>query len=148
MLNPNTLAENVVRKVYERGCNIHCPDKALIFLRYAAFEEAFGNIDEAKKILDHLLKRYPLLVEASMQSIDLERRAIEKKLLEEEENTTQAEREKKRKADLKPVSKLYKRLLKKIPDNRKSMKTWIAMKLSRFQFKVLGDEKVAFLTIW
>ena len=42
---------------------------------------------------------------------------------------------------------LYKKLMKKIPDNRKSIRTWIAMKLSRFQLKVMNTEEKALKTL-
>ena len=51
-----------VREVYQRGCGIHCPDKALIRLKFTEFEESYGNIEAAKRILEELIKRYPLLI--------------------------------------------------------------------------------------
>ena len=51
-----------VREVYQRGCGIHCPDKALIRMKYVEFEESYGNITEAKRILQELINRYPLLI--------------------------------------------------------------------------------------
>ena len=42
---------------------------------------------------------------------------------------------------------LYKKLTKKIPDNRKSIRTWISMKLSRFQLKVMNAEEKALKTL-
>ena len=63
--------------------------------------------------------------EANMQLIDLERRLGSHDV----------------------VLGLYKKLMKKIPDNRKSIRTWIAMKLSRFQLKVMNAEEKALKTL-
>ena len=46
-----------VRKVYRRACEIHCHEKALIHMKWAAFEENCGNPQDAKNILTNLLKR-------------------------------------------------------------------------------------------
>ena len=50
-----------VRKVYRRVYT-HCPTKALIYMKYAAFEESIGNGDAAREILNKLLEQYPLLI--------------------------------------------------------------------------------------
>ena len=114
-----------VRKVYRRACDVHCHEKALIHMKWAAFEENCGKIQESKSILTNLLKRYPLLIEASMQLIDLERRNANYELVQD----------------------LYKALMKKIPKNRLPIKTWLAIKLARFQFKVLNEPKQALKTL-
>ena len=46
-----------VRKVYRRACEIHCHEKALIHMKWAAFEENSGNVQDAKTILTNLLKQ-------------------------------------------------------------------------------------------
>ena len=46
-----------VRKVFRRACEIHCHEKALIHMKWAAFEENCGNVQDAKTILTNLLKR-------------------------------------------------------------------------------------------
>ena len=56
------IAQEAVRRVYERACYRHCPTKALIKMKYAAFEESIGNGDAARKILNNLLEQYPLLI--------------------------------------------------------------------------------------
>ena len=58
-----------VRDVYQRGCGIHCPNKALIRMKWAEFEESFDNILMAREILEELIKRHPLLIEATMHLI-------------------------------------------------------------------------------
>lgn len=121
----NLEGQDSVRNVFKRGCYIHCPNKALIFMRFAAFEESCLNFQESKDILLSLLAKYPLLIEASMQLIDLERRS----------------------GNLDIVTDLYKKLIKKIPQNRKSLKTWLSMKLSRFQFKVANEPDKALATL-
>ena len=73
----------------------------------------------------YFIFRYPLLIEASMQLIDLERRN----------------------SNTEVVQDLYKALMKKIPKNRLSIKTWLAIKLARFQFKVLNEPKQALKTL-
>merc|ERR1712150_141821 len=119
------IAQEAVRRVYDRACYRHCPTKALIKMKYAAFEESIGNGDAGRQILNKLLEQYPLLIEANMQLIDLERRLGSHEV----------------------VLGLYKKLMKKIPDNRKSIRTWIAMKLSRFQLKVMNTEEKALKTL-
>ena len=47
-----------VRSVYKRACYTHCHEKALIHMKFAAFEESLENIEAAKEILNTLLKRY------------------------------------------------------------------------------------------
>ena len=110
-----------IRDVYKRACIIHCPRRALIKLKWAAFEEEYGNIEKAKEILLLLKQKYPLLLECNMQSIDIERR---------QKNLDKAKEQ-------------YKKLLKIIPQNRQSIKTWVSMKYARFQFKVCGDSDEA-----
>ena len=114
-----------VRDIYKRACIIHCAKKAMIHLRWAAFEEENENLEKAKEILINLNNRYPLMLECCMQLIDLERRSG---------NIARAE-------------ELYKILIKKIPQNRKSIKTWVSMKLARFQFKVCGQADKALSTL-
>ena len=58
-----------VRDVYQRGCGIHCPNKALIRMKWAEFEESFDNILMSREILEELIKRHPLLIEATMHLI-------------------------------------------------------------------------------
>jgi len=86
-------------------------------MKWAEFEESFDNILMAREILEELIKRHPLLIEATMHLIDIERRA----------------------KNYEVVGKLYKNLLKQIPKNRKSLRNWISMKYARFQFKVADD---------
>merc|ERR1719206_1082284 len=109
-----------VRDVYRRAAVVHCPKKAVIRMKWAQFEENIGNIDQARDILRQLVAKYPMLLEARMQQIDLERR---------EKNWLVAE-------------KMYTKLMKQIPSKHekyKNMKTWIAMKYARFQFKICGN---------
>ena len=109
-----------VRDVYKRACIVHCPRKAVIRMKWAAFEESIGNSEEAREILRQLVSKYPMLLEARMQQVDLERR---------ERSYEAAER-------------MYLKLMKQIPskhDKYKNMKTWIAMKYARFQFKICDN---------
>ena len=49
--------------------------KMLFFrMKWAAFEENVNNIEEARDILRQLITMYPMLLEARMQQIDVERR--------------------------------------------------------------------------
>ncbi len=121
----NLEGQEAVRNVYKRGCYIHCPQKALIHLKFATFEESCENNMAAKEVLYTLLQKFPLLIEASMHLIDLERRS----------------------GSFDAVVDLYKKLMKKIPQNRKSLKTWIAMKMARFQFKVANEPDKALATL-
>ena len=109
-----------VRDVYRRAAVVHCPKKAVIRMKWAQFEETIGEVGRAREILGELVDRYPMLVEARMQQIDLERR---------ERKFEVAER-------------MYTKLMKQIPSKHekyKNMKTWIAMKFARFQFKICGN---------
>ncbi len=117
--------QEAVRNVYKRACFVHCPNRAMIHLKFAAFEEEVGNLDGAREVLNKILAKYPLLIEASMQLIDIERRSG---------NTDKA-------------VDLYRKLMKRIPANRKSIRTWVAMKLSRFQFKVCNEPDKALTTL-
>ena len=109
-----------VRDVYRRAATTHCARKAVIRMKWAQFEETIGGVEEAREILRQLVEKYPMLLEARMQQIDLERRQ--------------------RKFDV--AEQLYQRLMKQIPSKHekyKNMKTWIAMKYARFQFKTCGN---------
>merc|ERR1719147_250012 len=89
-------------------------------MKWAQFEENIGEVSKAREILAELVTKYPMLLEARMQQIDLERR---------EKNYEIAE-------------KMYTKLMKQIPSKHekyKNMKTWIAMKYARFQFKICGN---------
>ena len=121
----NLEGQEAVKSVFKRACYIHCPHKALIHMKFAAFEESCGHIQAAKEILVALTSKYPLLIEASMQLIDLERRS----------------------AAFQNVIDLYKKLMKKVPQNRKSLKTWLALKMARFQFKVMNEPDKALATL-
>ncbi|XP_023326591.1 uncharacterized protein LOC111700016 [Eurytemora carolleeae] len=113
-----------VRDVYKRACIVHCPKRAVIKMKWAAFEENVNNIEEAREILRLLIAKYPMLLEARMQQIDLERRQ----------------------KSLDVADKMYTKLMKQIPtkhDKYRNMKTWIAMKYARFQFKVCNDVEKA-----
>jgi hypothetical protein len=114
-----------VRDVYRRACLVHCTKKAMIKLRWASFEEDGGDVEKAREILNELNMRYPLMLECCIQMVDIERRLGEYGKAEE----------------------LYKKLVKKVPQNRKAIKTWLSMKLSRFQFKVVGLPDKALATL-
>lgn len=114
-----------VRDVYNRACLVHCQRKAMIRLRWAAFEEDSGDHEKAKEILMRLRDAYPLLLECRIQIIDIERRLG---------NLDRAEEE-------------YKSLIKKVPKNRNSIRTWLSIKLARFQFKVKGQADKALATL-
>ena len=116
---------DAVRDVFNRACLVHCPNKAMIRMKWAAFEEETGDIDAAKNILIELNKKYPLLLECCMQLSDIERRA----------------------GNLEKAEELYKRLLKRIPQNRKHIRTWVSLKLARFQFKVWSQPDKALATL-
>ena len=109
-----------VRDVYRRACVVHCPRKAVIRMKWAQFEENIGEVAKAREILAELVTKYPMLLEARMQQIDLERREKNYEVAEE----------------------MYTKLMKQIPSKHekyKNMKTWIAMKYARFQFKICGN---------
>merc|ERR1740128_1040962 len=108
-----------VRDVYKRAAVVHCPKCAVIRMKWAAFEESVKNIDEARNIISQLVTKYPMLLEARMQQIDIERRALNNE----------------------GSDKMYTKLMKQIPT--KNMKNWIAMKYARFQFKICNDVEKA-----
>jgi tetratricopeptide (TPR) repeat protein len=109
-----------VRDVYRRAAIVHCPRKAEIRMKWAQFEENIVNVEKARKILKQLVAKHPMLLEARMQQIELESR---------EKNWVVAE---------KIYTKLMKQILSK-NEKYKNMKTWIAMKYARFQFKICGN---------
>ncbi len=121
----STKGREAVRDVYKRACIVHCPKKAVIKLKWAAFEEECGEVERAREILFELNKQYPLLLECCIQLIDLERRL----------------------GNLERADELYRNLMKKIPQNRKSIKTWVALKYARYQFKVRGLPDKALATL-
>lgn len=114
-----------VRDVFNRACLVHCPNKAMIRMKWAAFEEEAGDVESAKNILNELNKKYPLLLECCMQLADIERRT----------------------GCLEKAEDIYKKLLKRIPQNRKHIKTWVSLKLARFQFKVRSQADKALATL-
>ena len=104
---------------------VHCPKRALVKMKWASFEEEHDNIEKARDILMKLNTQYPLLLECNMQLIDIERRL----------------------GNMEAAQEFYKKLTKKVPSNRKNIKTWLAMKFSRFQFKVCGQPDKALATL-
>ena len=109
-----------VRDVYKRAALTHCNRKAVIRMKWAQFEENIGEVDQAREILRQLVEKYPMLLEGRMQQIDLERRQKDYELADQ----------------------FYQRLMKQVPSKHekyKNMKTWIAMKYARFQFKTCGN---------
>jgi len=113
-----------VRDVYKRAAVVHCPKRAVIRMKWAAFEESVKNVDEARNIISQLVAKYPMLLEARMQQIDIERRALNNE----------------------GSDKMYTKLMKQIPtkhEKYKNMKNWIAMKYARFQFKICNDVEKA-----
>ena len=89
-----------VRDVYRRAATTHCARKAVIRMKWAQFEENIGGVEEAREILRQLVEKYPMLLEARMQQIDLERRQ--------------------RKFDV--AVQLYQRLMKQIPSKHEKYK--------------------------
>jgi tetratricopeptide (TPR) repeat protein len=116
---------DAVRDVFRRACLVHCPNKAMVRMKWAAFEEDAGDLDAAKNILYELSNKFPLLLECSMQLADIERRAGHYDKAED----------------------VYKKLMKKIPQNRQHIKTWVSLKLARFQFKVFSQPDKALATL-
>ena len=127
VLKTNWLGQgrDAVRDVFNRACLVHCPNKAMIRMKWAAFEEEAGDFESAKSILNELNKKFPLLLECCMQLADIERRA----------------------GNLEKSEELYKKLLKRIPQNRKHIRTWVSLKLARFQFKVWSQPDKALATL-
>merc|ERR1719495_1878383 len=98
----------------------HCTKKAVIRMKWAQFEETIGSVEEAREILRKLVEKYPMLLEARIQQIDLERRQKQYETAET----------------------LYQKLMKQIPSKHikyKNMKTWISMQYARFQFKTCDN---------
>merc|ERR1719495_1433867 len=98
----------------------HCTRKAVIRMKWAQFEETIGSVEEAREILRQLVEKYPMLLEARIQQIDLERRQKQYETAET----------------------LYQKLMKQIPSKHikyKNMKTWISMQYARFQFKTCDN---------
>ena len=58
-----------MRSVFIRACQIHCEAKALVHMKFAAFEESVGQTEKAKVILDRLIMRYPLMIGKSFHEI-------------------------------------------------------------------------------
>ena len=52
-----------------------------------------------------------------------------------------------RNRDYESVKNLYKKLMKEIPKNRKSLRNWISMKMARFQYKVADEPEEALKTL-
>ena len=100
--------------VYRRAAIVHCLKKAVIRMKW----ENIGNVEQV--IMKQLVAKYPMLLEARMQQIDLERREKKWEVVE------------------KMYTKLMKQILSK-HEKYKNMKTWIAMKYAKFQFKICGN---------
>lgn len=71
----NPGAVELIRDVYTRACTNHLPDKVDIHLNWAAFEESRGNFEQAKQILEKLVKKNPQLMSVLLRRINLERRS-------------------------------------------------------------------------
>ena len=60
--------------IYTRACEVVLPRNPRPQLDFASFEEGQGEHERARRILDSLLEREPLLVEALLERAELERR--------------------------------------------------------------------------
>merc|ERR1719282_1040977 len=80
-----------VGDVYKRAALTHCTRKAVIRMKWAQFEETIGGVEEAREILRQLVEKYPMLLEARMQQIDLERRQKKYEVAEQLYQTHEAD---------------------------------------------------------
>uniref|UniRef100_A0A146LZ25 Pre-mRNA-processing factor 39 n=2 Tax=Lygus hesperus TaxID=30085 RepID=A0A146LZ25_LYGHE len=64
----------LVRNVYQRACLIHHSKKPYLALEWASFEETKGNIEGARKVLNHIEKQVPNMLLIFIRRINLERR--------------------------------------------------------------------------
>uniref|UniRef100_A0AAY4CR28 Uncharacterized protein n=1 Tax=Denticeps clupeoides TaxID=299321 RepID=A0AAY4CR28_9TELE len=72
-LEPHGLDDT--RTVFRRACEIHLPHKHSIHLQWATFEERYGNLQEARRILQALEQALPGLAVVRLRRVGLERRA-------------------------------------------------------------------------
>ena len=68
--------EEKVRKVFNRACTSHLPEKVDVHLRWSAFEEMAGgsHLDKAAEIIAGLEVKHPDLVSIKLKRINFERR--------------------------------------------------------------------------
>jgi len=75
------------RKIYQRACCIHLPNRSQIHVQWATFEEIAGNSEKASNILEKLNEAVPNMAYIKMKRVNCARRAgkldIAEKLLRE-----------------------------------------------------------------
>ncbi|BES91311.1 HAT [Nesidiocoris tenuis] len=108
--------DDLVRNVYQRACLIHHCKKPYLALEWAAFEESKCNIEEARKVLNHIEKQVPNMLLVFVRRINLERRV----------------------KNLEGAAKLYEYYLKNNNRNR-YIYTSLSAKYSYFCHLVLND---------
>ncbi|XP_068223552.1 uncharacterized protein [Palaemon carinicauda] len=127
LLTPDWIMTGVswedVRQIYRRGAWIHCPNKPSLLMQWAEFEEIQGNLDTARELLNTAIAKYPTLLKARMQLIELERRA----------------------GCYERVEELYGDASRALTLPRQ--RSWLAIKYARFLFKVMmeADRALAIL---
>ncbi|XP_071545465.1 uncharacterized protein [Panulirus ornatus] len=104
-----------VRHIFRRGSWIHCPSKPGLLMQWAEFEETQGNLDTSRELLNTVIAKYPTLLKARMQLIELERRAECYERVEE----------------------LYAEASRALTQPRH--RSWLAIRYARFLFKILME---------
>lgn len=63
-----------IRRVFERACLVHHPDKPALHMLWATFEECNANVDRAAQVLSDLDASSPNLLQVAYRRCNLERR--------------------------------------------------------------------------
>uniref|UniRef100_A0A6A7FSF9 Pre-mRNA-processing factor 39 n=1 Tax=Hirondellea gigas TaxID=1518452 RepID=A0A6A7FSF9_9CRUS len=64
-----------VRQIYRRAAWIHCPNKPLISIQWAHFEESQANVGTAQELLSTVVAKHPTLLVARLSQVEVELRA-------------------------------------------------------------------------
>ncbi|XP_018018000.1 uncharacterized protein LOC108674549 isoform X2 [Hyalella azteca] len=72
-----------VRQIYRRASWIHCPNKPLIAMQWAQFEELQDNVSTARELLSTVVAKHPTLLTARVAQAELEHRADNEVLVEQ-----------------------------------------------------------------
>jgi len=63
------------RRIYQRACCIHLPNRSQIHVQWATFEEIAGNSEKATEILEKLIEAVPNMAYIKMKRVNCARRA-------------------------------------------------------------------------
>ncbi|KAI6230212.1 hypothetical protein M3Y99_01088300 [Aphelenchoides fujianensis] len=115
------------RQIYKEAAEFHCSRKPGLFLAYSLFEEKHGETAKALDLLNDFDRRRPGFVAITMRKLQVDRRRLAKE---------------DKSADYSTFVHKMEKLIRDATNTRR-VRSFYALKLARFQSKILHDRKAA-----